>query len=351
MTGPERDAEWERQHLHALFSDEIPGCGCCWPADAYNLVRDLLNLAPFYGAEPKAKVAELIGTDGAVHIVLAAMQDADLIDHGTSSMSSWITDKGKYARLLMARHEWDDSDRDACDGVCEAGLPHYTDGGDGECAEDCWVAPDGVLPPDPPTPTMNDLIEAARKESEQARARLNPVQRAVLDQADRMFENVMLYGQHPAPERPAVAGLAGDAVADALDRMYDPMFYGLPPKPLPPGSSTHTGLFDALGGVTPASASWPAGTDATARTFDWMLRTDEAANGPLGRAQWAPADCTCPWPWPTADGHVRLDCPHYAVPPRPVRGRNPYTECRRVDGTWIHGKPHRGCPGWTRGQR
>lgn len=130
------------------------------------------------------------------------------------------------------------------------------------------------------------------------------------------------------------------------DPVWVAMPYGPPPAAEPPRSGT-TGLFDALGGVVPGS---PPRTvfGPLDRTLDWMLRTDEAANGPLGRAQWAPAGCICPWPWPL-EGHVRLDCPHYEAPARPVVGANPYTECRRVDGTWVHGGPEHTCPRWVRG--
>lgn len=30
------------------------------------------------------------------------------------------------------------------------------------------------------------------------------------------------------------------------------------------------------------------------------------------RAQWAPPDCRCPWPWPSNNDHPAQDCPHHA---------------------------------------
>ena len=148
-----------------------------------------------------------------------------------------------------------------------------------------------------------------------------------------------------------------------------------PPKPPEPAGATSTGLFSALGGVTPSAPDWgaeldrvwndtalrpPDGTPTPAPprlawggsspVLDWRLRTDEAANGPLGRAQWAPAGCTCPWPWPMDGEHVRLDCPHRREPAKPVVGRSAFTECHKTDGTWVHAKPHDGCPNWTRGR-
>lgn len=66
----------------------------------------------------------------------------------------------------------------------------------------------------------------------------------------------------------------------------------------------------------------------SARVLDWVLRN--------------------PWPWPTAGGHVRLDCPHYKAPAKPIVGRNPQIGCRKVDATWVHGRPH-DCPIHARG--
>jgi hypothetical protein len=41
-----------------------------------------------------------------------------------------------------------------------------------------------------------------------------------------------------------------------------------------------------------------------------IVEADEQDGHPTARAQWAPEGCTCPWPWPLDDGHVRLDSPH-----------------------------------------
>lgn len=121
-----------------------------------------------------------------------------------------------------------------------------------------------------------------------------------------------------------------------------------PPEPTDPANTT-TGLFDTLGGVVPGAARspWP---DGVSRALDWALRTEESANGPLGRAKWAPAGCICPWPWPMNGEHVRSDCPHRREPAKPFVGRSAFTECHKTDGTWVHSKPHDGCPTWTRGR-
>lgn len=142
-----RDASWERSHLYALFYEEIDLCGCGNPADAYNLIRDLMNLCPLFKDQGWARAGELIGSEGAVHIVLGALNRVGLIEHGSVITGSWLTPKGEYARELMRRHEFDsDGDRR---GVDEGGLPHDGD----ECAPECWSAPDGPRPePEPPSP-------------------------------------------------------------------------------------------------------------------------------------------------------------------------------------------------------
>jgi hypothetical protein len=40
-----------------------------------------------------------------------------------------------------------------------------------------------------------------------------------------------------------------------------------------------------------------------------VLDDEEQRRGPLPRAQWAPRDCTCPWPWPLNGAHIRDGCP------------------------------------------
>ena len=227
--------------------------------------------------------------------------------------------------------------------------------------------------PDAPKPSYDEVMARLHEQVEADRAAMSPAQREYSD----MVTNMLLYGQHPAPD-PApepqftgFAGLFGDAIAlepvvkpqrdrppeptqavggslsaDAIDRamreLWDSKLYA-PPHLATPTRGTSTGLFDALGGIRPGHG----GMD---RVLDWALRTDEAANGPLGRAKWAPKDCICPWPWPTADGHVRLDCPRYTAPTTRPHGRNTRTGCQRYEsGTWVHGDPH-DCPPYVRGR-
>ena len=258
-----------------------------------------------------------------------------------------------------------------------------------------WKRPD----PDEPKPTYDEIMARLHEEVEVDRAAMSPAERAASD----MVTNMLLYGRHPAPtDAPTkftgFAGLLDDAVAltplvkpvrDRPAPEFDPPEYGyiLPPassaegealwnamlngpsKPAEPAvGSTTTGLFDALGGVTPSAPDWRAELDrvwndttlrpgpprpawgGSSPVLDWRLRTDEARNGPLGRAQWAPPACICPWPWPLDGEHVRLDCPHRREPTKPVVGRNPQVGCRKVDASWIHGRPH-DCPIHARGAR
>lgn len=81
-----------------------------------------------------------------------------------------------------------------------------------------------------------------------------------------------------------------------------------------------------------------------------IAEADERDGHPVARSQWAPAGCTCPWPWPLDGGHIRLTCPHYvATPSVPIA---PFLDgCHQTDGTWIHGRRDgvHTCPAWVRG--
>jgi hypothetical protein len=39
-----------------------------------------------------------------------------------------------------------------------------------------------------------------------------------------------------------------------------------------------------------------------------LIDREEAEYG-IAKSQWAPQDCTCPWPWPLNGHHVRSNCP------------------------------------------
>lgn len=143
LTGGGGDTEFciqctdEQQHLYALFHgrEKFSFCGCGCPEDAYDLIRNILQLCPLYenwesGTSNGAKVQEILGgIDGTFYLVLYAIDSLDLIEHGGSIGGSWLTQKGEYYLPLMRKHKWDD--------IEEVGFPH-----DGEeCPADCvhWV--------------------------------------------------------------------------------------------------------------------------------------------------------------------------------------------------------------------
>ena len=147
------------QHLYKLFTD-VPGCGCGDPEAAWRLtyrvvryfweknrhldqqiestgmtdrvsaVLSLKNWTPL----PGPNLSEILPDPGARQIILGALQDAELIDHGTSFYSSWLTDKGKWFIRAV-------EDQGGIEGLNDrlefCGLPQHT----GECTEYCWKLP------------------------------------------------------------------------------------------------------------------------------------------------------------------------------------------------------------------
>lgn len=126
------DREDVLDHLYVVFYDNSQGlglCGCGYPQAAYDLVRDLLGLIPFYEDERWKAAEALTGNiPGAHHIVLGAMERAGLIEHGSSQTGAWLTEKGRWCLAAMRTAECDDLDGPG------VGYPH-----DGEaCADACW---------------------------------------------------------------------------------------------------------------------------------------------------------------------------------------------------------------------
>jgi hypothetical protein len=129
-------SERDLQHAYALFyaepSQGLGICGCGNPETAFSLVRDLLNLAPFF-ENPEA-VRKRIGEPGACHLVLSMLDNAGLIDHGGGIGGSWLLTKGEYFKRVLSEVTWEQ--------IEEEGFPH--DGG--ECTDACWVL-SNVRPP------------------------------------------------------------------------------------------------------------------------------------------------------------------------------------------------------------
>lgn len=125
-------------HLYeAVYGREgLAFCGCGSPEDAYELVRDILRLAPFYegwkdGTPNRAKVRELLGrTDAVFYLVLYQLDRAGLIEHGGGIGASWLTQKGVHVLALMESAEESDLD--------EAGFPHDGQGCTPQCRH--WQA-------------------------------------------------------------------------------------------------------------------------------------------------------------------------------------------------------------------
>jgi hypothetical protein len=120
-------------HLYVIFYDDQQGlglCGCGYPQAAYDLVRDLLGLVPFYEDGRSTAAESLTGNiPGAHHIVLGAMERAGLLEHGSSLNGAWLTEKGAWCLAAMRTAEFEELD--------EVGYPH-----DGEaCTDACWKLP------------------------------------------------------------------------------------------------------------------------------------------------------------------------------------------------------------------
>lgn len=118
------------QHINGLFYMDLGLCGCGLPEDSFDLIRDLLALAPYYqGPEVRQQVATLCGNEPARHMILSMLTRADLLEHGGGLDGSWLTDKGTWClKALRTIDDWDEID---------VGLPH--DGGD--CTDVCWRQP------------------------------------------------------------------------------------------------------------------------------------------------------------------------------------------------------------------
>jgi hypothetical protein len=121
-----KPSETTVQHVYRLYYGDLGLCGCGYTEAAYELVRDILTLVE---DERVSLVKTLIGNSGAYHLIMSALDEADIIRHGTSIASAWLTDKGRwYVSALRTIDDWDVLDH--------IGFPH-----DGEpCTSSCWSA-------------------------------------------------------------------------------------------------------------------------------------------------------------------------------------------------------------------
>lgn len=84
-----------------------PVCGCGNPTAALSLIRDVITfLGTDYDERPNRNlIEELLPDDGARYLVLGWMDQAGLIEHGTSIDYPWLTDRGRdlYDGFTFAR--------------------------------------------------------------------------------------------------------------------------------------------------------------------------------------------------------------------------------------------------------
>lgn len=291
-----RDDEWEREHLYVLYYSNADGlglCGCGSPEAAYDLIRDLLNLAPLYQGDGWRKAEQLIGTDGAVHIVLGQLDRVGLIEHGGVITGSWLTDKGRYVRYLIGRHDWDDVDM--------VGFPH--DGQD--CDASCWVAPTGLDLSDPAPPeravATHALLDASGfATSDGLAAQMRRDQARLMDQVET---SMLLYGE-------ATVQMPLNAPPTIRD------VFTAPESPFPRfGEPWDRRIADlaTIGFGRPSPLGWFPELEIARLDVLALLGGQEVESVTSRSARFA-------------DG------------------------CHQTAGTWIHGRPH-SCPVYARGWR
>lgn len=117
-----------REHVYALFFEEIGLC-CGFPEESYTLLQNLLTA--FRSPDSSKSIQSLLPDEGARYIVLAALNRAGLIEHGSIIDAAWLTRKGEWYWHALTRLDYDDID--GADGV---GLPH-----DGKACMDACLKP------------------------------------------------------------------------------------------------------------------------------------------------------------------------------------------------------------------
>ncbi|MFE1451964.1 hypothetical protein [Streptomyces olivaceoviridis] len=114
-----------REHVYSLVFDQLGLC-CGLPEESYTLLRNLLTA--FHGRERTNRINQLLPDEGARYIVLAALNNAGLLEHGSIIDAAWLTRKGKWYWQAITRLDYDD-----IEGV---GLPH-----DGKACMDACLKP------------------------------------------------------------------------------------------------------------------------------------------------------------------------------------------------------------------
>ncbi|MFF7881032.1 hypothetical protein ACH40F_07860 [Streptomyces sp. NPDC020794] len=131
-------------HLYMVLHSDMPSCGCGDPETADRLVIGLLAVFADWDPDRVQRVQELIGgTDGAQQIVLAALDQAGLTEHGGSLWGSWLTDRGKWVLWAVEQVGGVDGLGAKLDVV---GFPHEYDAKTKAmqpCTDGCWRVPEG----------------------------------------------------------------------------------------------------------------------------------------------------------------------------------------------------------------
>lgn len=86
--------------------DHVPLCGCGNPEAGMALILELLQAAPFHSN--RERLLELLPDLGTRMVVLGALDEHDLIEHGTSIEGSWLTERGKQVLAVLEPHEASD---------------------------------------------------------------------------------------------------------------------------------------------------------------------------------------------------------------------------------------------------
>jgi len=79
--------------INHIFSDQLHVCGCGRPETTVILIKAILECMPLY--DNRAKFEKLVPDEGAQHLILGLMTEADLIEHGGGIGGSWMRDEGK----------------------------------------------------------------------------------------------------------------------------------------------------------------------------------------------------------------------------------------------------------------
>jgi hypothetical protein len=118
--------------LHHLFFDELKICGCGIPESIGILVRDVLAALPPWDHEGELK--KLLPTDGLYYFVLGVLTDADLLEHGSNIVGSWLTPHGEDVLESLRRESAADEKMDSIFGCnheppedCEKCYPKEVD--------------------------------------------------------------------------------------------------------------------------------------------------------------------------------------------------------------------------------